>query len=115
MDTSDNLFIAPAPAAKAPGLVNSTEATLGQPMVERVQARQQELSTLLADVPETNERLRAEITLALDGASQLLSGDLENVPAVVLADMNNWLERAKHVDETAVAEPPAVACVPDEG
>jgi hypothetical protein len=101
-------------ADQAPRVINSTDATVGQPIVARVLARQQELSTALAAVPDTNGHLHAEITLALDTVHQLLSGDLENVPAVVVADMNRWLERSKHVAESAIAPAPAPAIVPDE-
>jgi hypothetical protein len=103
-------------AEQAPRVTNSTDATIGQPLVARVQARQQELATALAAVPDDHGHLHAEITLALDTVHQLLTGDLQNVPPVVAADMNRWLERNKHVAETAGApvEPPALAVVPDE-
>ncbi len=121
MQTSENPTVEsaePASADQAPRTVNSTDATSGQPIVQRVLARQQELSTALAAVPDNNGHLHAEITLALDTVHQLLSGDLQNVPAVVAADMSRWLERSKHVAEVAGAplpEPePEVAVVPDE-
>lgn len=106
----------PVGEEQAPRSLNSTDATTGQPIVQRVLARQQELSTVLAGVPDDNGHLHAEITLALDTVHQLLSGDLQNVPPVVAADMNRWLERNKHVAEVAgaPAEPPALAIVPDE-
>ena len=117
MQTSENPTASSAPTAdQAPRVVNSTDATIGQPIVARVQARQQELATALAAVPDDNGHLHAEITLALDTVHNLLSGDLQNVPAVVAADMNRWLERNKHVAEVAgaPAEAPALAIVPDE-
>ncbi len=107
------------PVDVAPRIINSTDATIGQPLVARVQARQQELSTLLAAVPDDNGHLHAEITLALDTVHELLSGDLANVPPVVLVDMNRWLERNKHVAESAVLSPepapaPVLVIVPVE-
>jgi hypothetical protein len=120
MQTSENPTVEPAelvnPADQAPKVMNSTDATIGQPIVARVQARQQELATALAAVPDDNGHLHAEITLALDTVHSLLSGDLQNIPPVVAADMNRWLERNKHVAETAAAPiaPPTLAVVPDE-
>jgi hypothetical protein len=104
----------------APRIINSTDMTIGQPIVARLQARQQELSTLLVAVPDKNGHLHSEITLALDAVQQLLSGDLANVTPIVLADMNRWLQRNKHVAESAVTpavlpDPPALMVVADEG
>lgn len=118
MQTSENPTADSAESAnadQAPRITNSTDATIGQPLVARVQQRQQELATALAAVPDDNGHLHAEITLALDTVHSLLSGDLQNIPAVVAADMNRWLERNKHVAEVAGAPvPPPLAIVPDE-
>jgi hypothetical protein len=120
MQTSETPTTEPAATAVDSGdqpvrVINSTDATIGQPIVQRVQTRQQELSTALAALGDGNGHLHAEITLALDTAHQLLSGDLANVPAVVAADMNRWLERNKHVAEVAGTPAPAPApTVPDK-
>ena len=119
MQTSENPTVESDPAQsadEAPRVTNSTDATVGQPIVQRVLARQQELATALAAVPDDNGHLHAEITLALDTVHNLLSGDLQNIPSVVAADMNRWLERNKHVAESAgaPADPPALVPVPDE-
>ncbi|HLL25075.1 MAG TPA: hypothetical protein VK427_23230 [Kofleriaceae bacterium] len=86
-------------ATQAPH-INSVDATMGQPIVARVMARQAELEGILADLPESDVTLRNEITFALDTVAQLLTGDLEQVPAVVVVDMNRWLERNKHLGES---------------
>lgn len=89
-------------ANEAPRFINSTDATVGKPIVERVLLRQAELEEALAACEDPNGHLYAEIALALSTVDSLLSGDLKNVPAVVVADMNNWLERNKHVAESAI-------------
>ena len=95
--------------------INSTDATIGLPIVERVQIRQKELEALRDGVDDKEGHLYQEITLALDTVHQLLSGDLVKVSSVVLADMNRWLERNKHVAESAVVPPEPVSLpVPDQ-
>jgi hypothetical protein len=85
-----------------PPVVNSVDATMGQPLVDRVMIRKTELEEALALVPETDIRGREPIELALSTIAGLLTGDLKNVPAVVASDMNLWLERNKHLAERAV-------------
>jgi hypothetical protein len=81
--------------------VNSSDASIGQPMVERVLARKHELEALLASSPADNGRTQNDIATALNTVNSLLSGDLAHVPAVVLVDMNRWLENNKHLAESA--------------
>lgn len=92
-----------APAEPAPvHVVNSVDATVGQPLVARVLARKVELETALALIPDTEIRARDPIELALSTIETLLTGDLKNVPAVVASDMNLWLERHKHLAQRAI-------------
>src|SRR5688572_25809521 len=79
--------------------INSVDATAGQPMVERVTARKRELEAALAQLPADDLATRADIDATLAAIAELLTGDLTNVPHVVVADMNRWLERSKHVAE----------------
>jgi hypothetical protein len=81
--------------------VNSVDATMGQPIVARVMARKAELEALLAGLPADDINTRGDIGLALSTISELLTGDIAHVPAVVAADMNRWLERNKHLAERA--------------
>ncbi len=81
---------------------NSVDASVGQPIVARVQARKTELEALLAALPGDELRVRGDINLALNTVNELLTGDLTHVPAVVCADLNRWLEHNKHVAESAV-------------
>jgi hypothetical protein len=81
--------------------VNSVDATSGQPIVARVMMRKQELETALAELPAENGRARTDLELALSTIGAMLTGDLANVPHVVVVDMSRWLERTKHLAERA--------------
>ena len=86
---------------------NSVDATMGQPLIDRVVARKQELEALLAGLPEDDTRQRADIEHALGTVESMMTGDLTQVPAVVAVDLNTWLERHKHLAESAVDPVPA--------
>ena len=76
------------PGAKdraAPRQVNSVDATAGQPIVTRVLARKRELEAALAALPAGDVRTRSDIEVALSAITQLLTGDLTNVPPTVSA------------------------------
>ena len=77
--------------------INGVDATSGQPIVERVMAHKLALETALATLPNDNRQSRGDIELALATINELLTGDLENVPRVVVADMSRWLEHSKHL------------------
>ncbi|MBA3454642.1 MAG: hypothetical protein H0T42_16265 [Deltaproteobacteria bacterium] len=88
--------------------INSVDATMGQPMIARVQARKAELEARRETLREDDLQTRSDIDLALATIGELLTGDLGHIPQVVVADMSRWLERNKHVAESAVdadAEP----------
>jgi hypothetical protein len=92
------------PGAKdraAPRQVNSVDATSGQPIVTRVLVRKRELEAALAALPASDVRTRSDIDVALSAIDQLLTVDPKNVPAMVAADMNRWLENNKHLAERA--------------
>ncbi|MDQ3334465.1 MAG: hypothetical protein M4D80_04845 [Myxococcota bacterium] len=84
--------------------INSVDATAHQPIVARVMARKSELEALLAAIPESDLKERGDIDLALSTITELMTGDLEHVPAVVAVDMNRWLERNKHLGERVKAQ-----------
>ncbi len=86
-------------------LINSSDATTGQPMVLRILARKEELEGRLLTLRTDDLHARQEIYNALATIGELLTGDLEHIPPIVVADMSRWLERNKHVAESAV--PPA--------
>jgi hypothetical protein len=83
--------------------MNSTDATIGQPIIQRVQTRQQELSTILATLPPENDTLRSAIQLALDTVAVLIPDGMSTVPSTVMGDLNQWLEDNKYLGETAGA------------
>ncbi len=84
--------------------VNSSDASIGQPMVSRVLARKLELETLLAGSRET-PRTENDIATALSSLEGMLSGDLAKIPHVVMAGLNRWLENNKHLAETSLVAP----------
>lgn len=86
-------------AARA-SATNSVDATAHQPLVDRVRARTQELEQILAEMPPEATNARGEIETALATVRPMLTGDLAKVPAVVMVDLNRWLERTKHVGES---------------
>ena len=96
-----DLFKEATRSGVAPRRVNSVDATTGQPIVARVTARKQELEALLAALPADRLRARNDVVVALATINDLLTGDLEHVPAVVAADMSRWLEHNKHLAEPA--------------
>jgi hypothetical protein len=83
-----------------PHYVNSVDATIGKPLVERVLERKAELEALLDGLDD--KPLRADIELALSTVEPFLAGDLKHVPPVVMIDLNRWLERTKHIGERPV-------------
>jgi len=85
----------------APRPANSVDATAGRPIVTRVLVRKRELEAALAALPASDARARLDLELALSTVSELLTGDLKHVPAMVAADMNRWLENNKHLAERA--------------
>jgi hypothetical protein len=93
------------PVQAAP-YVNSVDATIGQPLVDRVAARKHELETALGELPAEALRARSDLELALSTIGELLTGDLTNVPPIVASHMNQWLERNKHLAERAAAVVP---------
>ena len=76
---------------------NSTDATRGQPLAERVVARKSELEEALALTDERDVLLRSSLQTALDTATALMTGDVKNPSEVVARDLNLWLERNKHL------------------
>jgi hypothetical protein len=82
---------------------NTTDATRGQSLRARVEARKQELeSALVALGPD--DRARHDIEQALGEVSSLLTGDLDRIPRIVAEQLNSWLEANKHVNEWHPAE-----------
>jgi hypothetical protein len=77
---------------------NTTDATRGLNLKERVHLRKQELEAALAKLGP-DDRARNDIELALNEVNSLLTGDLDQIPRVVAAELNTWLEANKHVNE----------------
>ncbi len=76
---------------------NSTDATRGQPLADRVLQRKSELEDALADLGPHDMLLRTAIETALATVYQLMTGDLAHPSAVIARNLNSWLERNKHL------------------
>ena len=78
-------------------ILNTTDATRGQPLAARVLARKNELEDALADLSPYDTPLRQAIETALATVYSLMTGDLAHPPDVVAHDLSRWLERNKHL------------------
>jgi len=83
-------------------ILNSTDATRGQPLGFRILARKDELEDALADLgPHGNTLTRQAIATALATVYALMTGDIAHPSDVVARDLTRWLERNKHLAENA--------------
>lgn len=99
---------------EAPRHVNRVDASAGQPMIARVMERKAELEVLLAGLAENDKGTRHDIEGALAHLVLLTSGDLSNVPKMVVVDMSRWLEGTRHLGERAAPNPaPKLPTDPD--
>jgi len=87
---------------------NTTDATTGQSLRARVETRKAEIEAAVAR-PDLDKRVRRDLDVALSEVGGLLTGDLDNIPKVVAAQLNTWLEANKHLDERHPLAPPAQA------
>jgi hypothetical protein len=84
---------------------NTTDATVGQSLRARVEARKAEIEAAIATpttdarTPTTDARTRGDLEKALGQLTGLLTGDLDHIPRVVAAELSRWLEANKHLDE----------------
>lgn len=78
-------------------ITNSTDATRGMPLADRVLQRKSELEDALADCGPHDMLLRQAIETALATVYQLMTGDLAHPSDVIARDLNRWLERNKHL------------------
>jgi len=83
---------------------NTTDASRGQFLKTRVEMRKRELQTAAAGL-EPTDHTRQDIEAALAAIEGLLTGDLDNMPQMVSADLNRWLERNKYLGQHPGAEP----------
>ena len=77
--------------------INSTDATQGQGLRTRVETRKHELEVAMAKLPVGPERI--DLERAIGTIEGLLTGDLDNIPPVVSAQLSQWLEANKHLAE----------------
>jgi len=82
---------------------NTTDASRGDSLRSRVEARKLELEAALTKL-DPDDRARGEIDHALNEVSGLLTGNLDQIPRVVAAELSKWLEANKHVYEMHAAK-----------
>lgn len=78
-------------------ILNTTDATRGQPLAARVLARKNELEDALADMSPHDTPLRQAIETALATVYSLMTGDIVHPSDVVARGLSRWLERNKHL------------------
>ncbi len=78
-------------------ILNTTDATRGQPLAARVLARKNELEDALADLSPHDTPLRQAIETALATVYSLMTGDIVHPSDVVARGLSRWLERNKHL------------------
>ncbi|HWO19427.1 MAG TPA: hypothetical protein VNO30_11650 [Kofleriaceae bacterium] len=78
-------------------ILNTTDATRGQPLAARVLARKNELEDALADLSPYDTPLRQAIETALATVYSLMTGDLAHPSDAVAQGLSRWLERNKHL------------------
>ncbi len=82
-------------------VVNSTDATRGEPLALRALKRQSELEAALDKLPAGEQRARNDIEVALAALAGFLTGDLDHMTEATAADLNRVLEGCKHIAEVA--------------
>lgn len=83
--------------------MTSTDNTRGLPLRERMDHRMAELEQALVDVDPADDRSRHDIELALATAKSLTTGDVARPSDAVGSQLNDWLERNKHIGINATA------------
>ena len=83
--------------------MTSTDKTRGLPLRERMERRVAELEQALVDVDPADDRSRHDIELALATAKSLTTGDVSHPSDSVGSQLNDWLERNKHIGIKATA------------
>jgi len=89
---------------------NTTDATRGASLRVRVESRRQELEQALTKLG-LDDRARVDIEQALNEITGLLTGNLDQIPRVVAAELSTWLEANKHINERH----PGKAAAPAQG
>ncbi len=84
---------------------NSTDATTGEALAVRARAREAELAALLVRVPAPDAAVRADVERALASVKTLLTGDTAHLAPTTAAELNRWLEGAKHLGEQTTSRP----------
>ena len=95
----------PAEPVEAETGAEPTNPSLRELCEMRAQELRQTLGLLPADGPPQTRR---DIEAALDALDTLLTGNLDQIPPVVAAQLSRWLESSKYLGSAELAaQPPA--------
>jgi hypothetical protein len=83
------------------GDINTTDATRGMGLRSRVETRKHELESAIAKL-KVGDHGRDDVERALNSIDGLLTGNLDDIPGVVAAELSRWLEANKHIAELAI-------------
>lgn len=75
---------------------NTTDASRGQTMKVRVEARRSELEAAL-ERDDLSPRTRQDVQAALDSLALLTTAGLDDIPAMTAAQLSDWLEKHKYL------------------
>lgn len=84
---------------------NTTDASRGQSMKSRVEARRSELEAAL-EGEDLSPRSRMDVLAALHSLAMLTTAGLDDIPTMTAAQLSDWLEKHKYVAMTAAPARP---------
>ena len=87
------------PAKQPPPIMNTTDATRGEPLAIRAQKRKVELEQALEKIPADDIRTRNDFDVALATINALLTGNLDRLSNSTAAELSRILESSKHLGE----------------
>ena len=101
MSTAKRVKPRPIEITATPRVVNTTDATRGEPLAMRARERKAELQRALDAVPTGDARARHDLEAALAAIDGIVAGDIERLPAPTAAELTRWLQASKHMVEIA--------------
>jgi hypothetical protein len=83
---------------------NTTDATRGQSLRYRIEARRSELEAAL-EREDLSVRAQTDVQAALDSLALLTTAGLDEIPAMTAAQLSDWLEKHKYLAMTTTGRP----------
>jgi len=85
----------PIEITTSPRVVNTSDATRGEPLAMRARERKADLQRALAAAPADDAHSRHDLEAALAAIEGMLAGDIERLPAPTAAEVHRWLAASK--------------------